>query len=295
MSEAIERLKALEPEHDYLIGIDSDGCVFDSMEIKHKECFCPAFIKHFDLQSVSKYARDAWEFVNLYSQSRGCNRFIAVTRALSLLEERIEVKARGAVIPELQGLRNWIGREQKLGNPALEAELERAADDDLRRAYAWSLEVNERITDMVKNVPPFPQFEEALERMRSQADVIVVSQTPQEALDREWAEHGISGYVRFIAGQELGTKTEHLSMATRGAYAPNSILMIGDGPGDLKAARGNDALFFPVNPGYEEASWEQFVDVAIDRFFGGSYAGEYEKRLIGQFESYLPKQPAWND
>ena len=95
--------------------------------------------------------------------------------------------------------------------------------------------------------------------------------------------------------RELGTKTEHLSMAARGAYASNSILMIGDGPGDLKAARGNDALFFPVNPGYEETSWEQFVDVAIDRFFGGSYAGDYEKRLIAQFETYLPKQPAWND
>ena len=33
----------------YLVCIDSDGCVFDTMEIKHKECFCPPYIKHFGL------------------------------------------------------------------------------------------------------------------------------------------------------------------------------------------------------------------------------------------------------
>jgi hypothetical protein len=29
------------PQHEFLVGIDSDGCVFDSMELKHKECFIP--------------------------------------------------------------------------------------------------------------------------------------------------------------------------------------------------------------------------------------------------------------
>ncbi|HIQ21582.1 MAG TPA: HAD family hydrolase, partial [Planctomycetes bacterium] len=26
----------LTPKHDYLVGIDSDGCAFDTMELKHK-------------------------------------------------------------------------------------------------------------------------------------------------------------------------------------------------------------------------------------------------------------------
>jgi len=51
-------LKGLQREHPFFIGFDSDGCIFDSMEIKHKECFCPAYIKHFDLQVVAKYARE---------------------------------------------------------------------------------------------------------------------------------------------------------------------------------------------------------------------------------------------
>ncbi len=41
------------------------------MEIKHQECFTPNFIKHFHLQSVSKCAREAWQFVNLYAKDAG--------------------------------------------------------------------------------------------------------------------------------------------------------------------------------------------------------------------------------
>ncbi len=65
-------------QHPFLIAIDSDGCVFDTMEIKHKECFIPNIIKYWGLQPVSKYARAAAEFVNLYSKWRGINRFPAL-------------------------------------------------------------------------------------------------------------------------------------------------------------------------------------------------------------------------
>ena len=58
----------LEPQHEFLVGIDSDGCAFDTMELKHKECFIPNTIKHYDLQGVSKYARESAEFVNLVFQ-----------------------------------------------------------------------------------------------------------------------------------------------------------------------------------------------------------------------------------
>ena len=60
-------LKNFKPEHEFMVGIDSDGCAFDTMEIKHKECFIPNIIKYWNLQPVSKYARSAAEFVNLYS------------------------------------------------------------------------------------------------------------------------------------------------------------------------------------------------------------------------------------
>src|ERR1700722_8047861 len=124
-------------KHDFLIGIDSDGCIFDTMEIKHKECFIPAFIKHMDLQPVSKYAREACEFANLYSKWRGANRFPAYLKALELLQERPEGQARNAQVPELKGLRDWVKRETKLGNPTLKAEVARTHDPDLERTLKW--------------------------------------------------------------------------------------------------------------------------------------------------------------
>src|SRR3954447_25173025 len=99
MSDPAQILKTFTPTREFFIGIDSDGCVFDTMEIKHKECFTPMFIKHFGLQAVSKYARQVWEFVNLYSKSRGANRFVTLVESLNRLRERPEVKARGVRVP----------------------------------------------------------------------------------------------------------------------------------------------------------------------------------------------------
>jgi phosphoglycolate phosphatase-like HAD superfamily hydrolase len=286
-------LKNLRPEKEFFIGIDSDGCVFDSMEPKHKECFCPAFINNFNLQSVSKYAREVWDFVNLYSQHRGCNRFPAVLTALDLLRERVEVKKRGVKITELPALKAWTQKESKLGNPALKAELDKTNDPELAVAYQWSLDVNEAVKKIIRGVPPFPLFRESLDKMRQKADIIVVSQTPEESLVREWAELGIDRLVRFIAGQEIGTKSEHLAFGAQGKYPANKILMIGDAPGDLKAAASVGALFYPIVPGNEDGSWKRFHDEALDRFFGMSYEGAYQNDLLAGFNKSLPEKAPW--
>jgi len=286
------RLRDFKPAKGFFVGIDSDGCVFDSMEIKHKECFTPMFIKHFHLQAVSKYARETWEFVNLYSKSRGANRFPALSRALNLLRARPEVIARNVAVPDTRALDEWLARETKLGNATLTAEVKNG-NHALANVKVWSDAVNACIEDIVHGVPPFPLVRECLEKIRARADVMVISQTPTPALEREWAEHGINQYVEIIAGQEMGTKTEHLKYAATGKYSAQKILMIGDAPGDFNAAKSNRALFYPIDPGSEERSWKNFHDEAFDRFFAGTYAGEYEAKLIKEFDARLPEKPAW--
>jgi phosphoglycolate phosphatase-like HAD superfamily hydrolase len=290
-------LESFEKQHDTFVGIDSDGCVFDSMEIKHKECFCPAFVNHFGLQAASRYARDVWEFVNLYSQTRGINRFKAILRALDLCRSHREIARRKVDVVSLPDLEAWVAHESKLGNPQLEAEIDRSGSEELRRVMAWSRDVNEAIAKIVRDVPPFPGVVESLERMQGHSDVIVVSQTPSEALVREWAEQQIDGYVSLIAGQELGTKGDHLAATAggreSGRYAPDRVLMIGDAPGDLHAAEMVGALFYPVLPGDEETSWDRFADEALDRFYAGTYAGQYQDDLIREFEAVLPEAPDW--
>lgn len=288
-----EELRQLKPSKEFFIGIDSDGCVFDTMEIKHKECFCPNFIKYFEMQKVSKYAREAWEFVNLYSKSRGTNRFPALIETIHLLGDRKEVQMRNAYMLDLSPLAEWIRKETKLGNPALELYARIASDPIIDLTLRWSKKVNEDIAEMVHDVPPFPFVRESLEKISKSADSIVVSQTPLEALVREWKENKIDHLINFLAGQEHGTKTEHIALAAKGKYPDEKILMVGDAPGDYHAAKKNGVLFFPVNPGHEEVSWERFLTEALGKFFNGTYAGDYETDLIREFDGYLPENPNW--
>jgi phosphoglycolate phosphatase-like HAD superfamily hydrolase len=292
MSDPAQVLKDFQPSQKFFIGIDSDGCVFDSMEIKHKECFAPMFIKHMGLQAVSKYAREVWEFCNLYSKARGSNRFPELVMALDYLRERPEVQARNVDVPSFPALTEWMERETKLGNATLAAEVE-GGNEGLKQVKVWSDAVNVAVQDIVHGVPPFPLLRESLQKMQGKADAMVISQTPCDALEREWAENNISEFVQVIAGQEMGTKTQHLEYAAKGKYDDDKILMIGDAPGDRKAAKANGALFFPINPGKEEDSWVRFHGEALDKFFAGEYAGDYEATLIEEFEACLPEAPPW--
>jgi phosphoglycolate phosphatase-like HAD superfamily hydrolase len=286
-------LRDFKKSRDFFIGIDSDGCAFDTMEVKHKECFIPNIIKFYGLAAVSKYAREAAEFVNLYSHWRGINRFPALTMSFDLLAERPEVRRRGFQVPPARGVRDWIGRETKLANPTLKAEAAATGDADLAVALAWSEAVNRTVGEVVKAVPPFPFVRESLEAMAGKADVMVVSATPGEALQREWEEHGLSRYVGLIAGQELGSKKEHLALAAGGRYEKTNVLMVGDAPGDRKAAEANGVLFYPINPGAEDESWQRFFEEALPRFFDGTYAGDYMRAQVAEFEALLPETPPW--
>ena len=279
------------PNTDWFVGIDSDGCAFDTMEVKHKECFIPATINHYGLQPVSKFAREAAEFVNLYSTSRGINRFPALIQTLELLAVRPEVISRGIRVTVPKGLVGWIQRETKLANPALEKAVAEGGDPDLAQALGWSREVNSVIERVVHGVPPFPLVRESLEALCGKADILVVSATPGEALEREWSEHDLSRHLRIICGQEAGTKKEILQVAKH--YKPHHALMLGDAPGDASAAEANDALFFPILPGEEDSSWKRFLNEGLGRFFEQTFAGEYQKTLLDQFRAKLPASPPW--
>ena len=292
-----QALYDFKPQHDFFVGIDSDGCVFNSMEVKHNDCFSVNVVKHFGLAAISRQVHQAWDFVNLYSTMRGTNRFKAVLLVFDYLRDMSLVQKMGLEIPELPYLREWTETETKLGNPALQDAIENASGerhDELSQVMQWSLAVNESVAEIVYNLPPFPGVREALQRLQGKADVIVVSATPDEALKREWDEHNIDQYVALIAGQEMGTKTEHLTITTKDKYDDHHVLMIGDSPGDLKAGQSVNALFFPVNPGAEDSSWAHFLDEGIDRFFSEQYAGNYEDELLKKYQELLPDTPPWD-
>jgi phosphoglycolate phosphatase-like HAD superfamily hydrolase len=292
-------LKDFKPEKDFFVGIDSDGCAFDTMGIKQRECFCPWLIGYFGLQPVAQAARECKDFADLFSKTRGANRHKTAKRIIAeLLPNHPMTKARNFKVPQYPYYFAWVDDPNSLlSNDGLKQAINKASNPDAKRelelALAWSERVNWSIKEIVKDMPPFPYVRQCLEKIQPLADVIVVSATPNEALKREWEEHKIAKYVKVIAGQEMGTKTQHLEYAAKGKYEKDHVLMIGDAPGDMKAARANNALFYPVNPGNEVESWKRFHDEAFDKFLDGNYAGKYEEKLIAEFNACLPENPPW--
>ncbi len=299
MSDPAQALKDLQPSKQYLVAIDSDGCAFDTMGIKQRECFCPWMIGYFGLQPVAQAARECKDFADLFSKTRGANRHKTIVRILTeLLPTHPQVLERGFKVPAFKYYCEWANNPKSLlSNEGLVDAIDNALDPhqkaELEMVLEWSNKVNDSITEIVKGMPPFPYVRECLKKISQVADIIVCSATPNEALNREWEEHGIDGYVRIIAGQELGSKAQQLAIMADGKYALDKIIMIGDAPGDMKAAQSNKVLFYPINPGDEPASWKRFHDEAFDKFMAGNYAGDYQDRVIAEFDACLPVEPSW--
>ena len=286
-------LKDLKPGHGFFIGIDSDGCVFDTMEVKQKEFFIPNALKYFNLYAISDLLRETWEFVNLYSIYRGGNRFASIIKVFDLLAERKEILKSGYMLPDMTVLREWVKKETKLSNSNLRKYFESNYDNDLEKTVKWTEAVNKDISERLRKIPPFGNAKLSIELISSFADIVIVSQTPLEALEREWMEHGLKKYASAIAGQEHGTKTEHIAFSAKGKYPDKNILMIGDARGDLEAAKNNGILFYPILPGEEEKSWKRFLDDGFQKFISGTYSGTNENQVINEFMQFLPLTPKW--
>ncbi len=284
----------LRPRHDFLACVDSDGCVFDTMEIKQKQCFHPLIISHWHLEPIEALVRETASFVNLYSRSRGRNRFLSLRDMFDFLNKRPEVMRSGIAIPDMSDLTRFIESGAPLDHAHLEREAATTGSMDLANVLKWSHAVNARIEQSAPHIPAFEWARRSLCRMRETSDVVVVSQTPEAALVREWSRAGLFTKVAVIAGQELGTKAEHIGMATRdNRYRPDHTIMIGDAPGDLDAAMQTGSCFYPIEPGAEEASWQRFTEEAYERFLAGTYVGSYQDVRIASFLDMLPETPPW--
>ncbi|HBG26260.1 MAG: hypothetical protein A2Y10_09015 [Planctomycetes bacterium GWF2_41_51] len=301
MADYAQVLKDFKSKHKYLVAIDSDGCAFDAMGIKQKECFCPWMIGCFGLQPVAEAARECKEFADLFSKTRGANRHKTIVRILTeLLPSHPKVKESGFKVPQFEHYCNWVNNpDSLLSDDGLRAAVAKSSNPqekaELEIALNWSRKVNQAVTDIVKNVAPFKYVRDSLIKIVQKADVLVCSATPTEALEREWAEHGLKQFVKVIAGQEMGPKAYHLGIMTKNHYSFDNVLMIGDALGDLNAAKKNDCHFYPINPGGETKSWKKFHDEAFDKFIDGTYAGSYEAALADEFDACLPDSPPWEN
>ena len=79
-------------KREFLVCMDSDGCVMDTVSIKHTIVMCPELIRVFALDDHADFVASAWEEINLRNITRGLSRFESVVLVFDRLKNRgIEV------------------------------------------------------------------------------------------------------------------------------------------------------------------------------------------------------------
>ncbi len=292
------QLKKFKRTKDFLIAIDTDGCITDNMNGKQMLIFQPQFMEFYYLWGIETYFREVAEYYNLFSTDRGCNRFVAISLILKALKKRDDVK--NTDLPDVEYLDEYIAYAEKnnlgLGNPSLEGYLNKNPTTLFYyKLLGWSEAVNRTFPQISGKIPPFNGVSEALKEMAEFADIVVVSKTPYEDLANYWEDKGIDKYVQVIAGQEMGSKGHHIEVAkSSGRYTDDEVLMLGDGNGDLKAVKKNNGLFYPVIPGREQRCWDDISD-ALTRFRSKEYKGSFEDKLLNGFKAALLTAPPWEE
>lgn len=267
--------------HDFLICVDSDGCAMDTMDIKHQAAFGPALIPIYGLEDVAEAVLKEWDRINLYSGTRGINRFKGLLAILGHLA------AQGRRIPGHKDLADWVNHSKELSNPALEKALLETPAQGLEDALAWSLEVNRRIQGLGDAGAPYEGVRASLEAAARHADVAVVSSANGEALAHEWSTFQLTPYLFALLGQEAGSKEACIRGLLSKGYAKEAALMVGDSPGDLEAAEKNGIRFFPILVGKEMESWMRFQSEALPRLVEGTYDDAYQMSLTHAFKTAL--------
>ncbi|MBR0458970.1 MAG: HAD family hydrolase [Victivallales bacterium] len=263
----------------YFIGIDSDGTAFDSMTIKHRHAFIPAMIEVWNLQAYSAKVYEICEHINLYSRTRGIDRF----SGLQLTFESFE-KA-GIPVPDYSALKGFLA-SGKLSNATLTAYLKDHDDPYLRDVLRWSAEADLLFQKNIETQPPFQGILPVLKHAAGRADIAVISSASEASLRSDWQKENLVSYVTKVYGQEFGGKKAQLAV-DRDKYAPGHMLMLGDAPGDLDAAQANGALFFPIIPGHEEESWTDFDKTYLELFLNGKFDNTVQAELLAKFNSAL--------
>ena len=263
---------------DYLICLDSDGCVMNTMDIKHMRCFGPCMIEEWGLSQWKAPVLKKWNELNLYSMTRGINRFKGLARMLR------EVNETCIEVTDISVLEQWVKESLELSEEALRAEIKKKNSVILKKALAWSEEVNRRIDDLKdEDKRPFEGVKEPLACVYTQTDVAVVSSANYEAVEEEWKENGLLDYVDVLLAQDAGSKAYCIRELLKKGYEKENVLMVGDAPGDYDAARENGVFFYPVLVCSERKSWDEFRESAFEKFIKGNYGGAYQREKADLF------------
>ena len=270
---------------EFLVCVDSDGCAMDTMDIKHIRCFGPCMVKEWALSAWEKDILPRWNEINLYSMTRGINRFKALYIALCEINEKY------SKIENLEGLKAWVESSDELSNSSLKREIEKSPECIcLKKALSWSESVNEEIKKLPESAKkPFEMCKQALIFAHERADIAIVSSANRDAVLEEWKKFGLLEHTDIVLSQDAGSKAFCIAELIKKGYDKDKIVMCGDAPGDKDAALKNGVFFFPILVKKEKKSWQEFINTGFEKLVCGDFEGKYQIEKINEFINNLTK------
>ena len=260
-----------QKKHDFLGCVDSDGCVMDTMNCKHFHCFGPCMVDEWDLGQWRDEILKRWNEINLFSMTRGINRFKGLAMALSEINETYRP------IPGVEALKHWAETAPALSNDGAARAAEEATDPEakeiLLKALSWSKAVNASIVRLPEELKvPFDGAKEGLEAAHAFADVAMVSSANRDAVEEEWGKFGLLPHTDIVLAQDVGSKAACIAAMLKFGYDPQKVLMVGDAPGDCDSAEKNGVYYYPILVNHEKQSWDEAIGVAFEKLRSGEYA-----------------------
>ena len=258
-------------KHDYLVCVDSDGCVMDTMNCKHFNCFGPCMVDEWELHEWKAAILERWNVVNLFSMTRGINRFKALAVCLSEIDKQYKK------IEGIEALLHWAETAPALSNDGAAKAAAEAADPAaklvLEKALSWSKAVNAALVKLPEELKvPYEGAKEGLAVAHQFADVAMVSSANRDAVEEEWGKFGLLEHTDIVLAQDIGSKAACIKEMLKFGYALDKVVMIGDAPGDSDAAEKNGVHYYPILVNHEKESWDEAIKVAFDKLRSGDYA-----------------------
>ena len=275
-------IEEYQKKKDYLICVDSDGCAMDTMDIKHIRCFGPCMVTEWGLEEWKDAILTRWNEINLYTMTRGINRFKGLALMLREIHETY------TPIQDVDVLETWVENSKELSSGALQKAMETNDSVILKKALSWSQHVNASINELPFEVKkPFEGVKEGLAYAHQFADVAIVSSANLQAVLEEWELYGLLEHVDIVMSQNVGSKAYCIQELLKKGYDTEKVFMAGDALGDYEAAEKNHVFYYPILVRHEKESWSEFRDQAVDKLVDGTYGGDYQHQKIDAFMENL--------
>ncbi|MCI9440601.1 MAG: HAD hydrolase-like protein [Ruminococcus sp.] len=250
----------------------------DTMDIKHIRCFGPCMVEEWGLGQWKEEILKRWNEMNLYTMTRGINRYKGLSMALQEINEKY------TPIEDLDTLVQWAKDSPELSNAALQRAIDSRDSISLKKALSWSKAVNESINSLPEEEKvPFKGVREALAFAHDKVDVAIVSSANPDAVLEEWKRFGLLEHTDIVLAQDAGSKAFCIGELLKAGYDKEHVLMCGDAPGDMDAAEQNGVFFYPILVRHEKESWKEFREAAVEKLLDGTYGEDYQQKKTEAF------------